>query len=1253
MASDLGVRTLVNGQWVTRQLDAHAILARNRQRVESQTPERSFSMPKLPGWAVMTQTLIDPPTIKQMLPAQMRHHGKDYVVFIRSRSVEIHEVIESEDHEFRRIHPKVKVQSPIRAARVFGSFEDTSEVSENKDDIKMELETNDQSTLSDLAPQFVALALDSKKLCFLFPTTDLSGKVEILQSYKELYSGSSYQEQIGEHIAVDPTSRALAVAAHENLFTFMALKTRQALVDEFQAGKSINPIQEEMMIPVDGVILKMEFLYAPSPDAQHVILLLLVHKHEKTRLFCYEWDPLSPSVRTVRQVASGQTLRYEERYPLLLIPLRFASAFMLVCESEFSVYRDILSGSTTSCKQILDQSEGPEEVGLSTKFPVFTQWARPKRSLSHILHEDNVYLCREDGIVQFLEIKDNLGGQLVDTRSQAGRLKVNVNTAFASLNLDPDDDYSGPDYIAAGGDMSNGGLWEFQARKFPEQKSTVPNWTPLSDLVILKSNPTMQDVPSSRSKMGLGSDRIFACTGRGALHGAITEVRYGVRASCLSSTELPDTNSTPSNMWVLDDEGDQHRRLVFISYPTYTLHFTLHFDNSQSPELPGFNLDVPTLAFGTLSEGLIAQVTDNSILLVSARGGVNSDIEESPNVHLVAASFLDSVGDKILLTAGRHNDDIIIKLRQAVHDASGTPGLRECIPSTRFESLQVTSTILHRFGSQMIIGLATSDCHLRIFSVLAGLQEVLNHDFSQDPGGDTAAICDSITVIDNVDEHDGPKLILCGLRNGCVSALLLTEGESWSFELKEVFPVGVTSVKTYAGRDGFALLRCEDTLFYLDSHAKPLLASRLYLDREDRSSLSLDLINAMARIPFGLGTSIAAEISDSWLCVQQHQLLQFDVSPVACPTMVPRHIPVRGSPKHLLFSERLHGFVVIFTKSLVDESQQPGVRRLEHQVRVYELDGPAMNEASLIGLKPGETTLGIIEWFPQPKSDVGEHHLLVLHTSISYGPKHPPSGRILISHIDQQGQTSFKQARAFDGAVSSITPYEPNTVLYCEGYRIGLLRLDPNQKGGRARFSTLKEYALTSRASQVSTEMRESGQRYIYVSTEENSVQVFADSGTTFSLLYSDPQRRVGLCHLKVPETDLILTASTNKLHGLWLPPNVRVDCTAPLVFSATLPGSIRDLKLLDIHKDERRATVIGCGIDGAIYHITIVNEAVYETLSGIQRRLYDHHTSDGPRNGPSVRHIDLDLFPRSFEDSKEQGDDALALLEVRKRFMP
>ena len=1193
---------------------------------------------------MVTQTLVDPPAIQYILPARIKHQDKDDVVVVRAWSVDVMQVDENENYEFRSMLPRIMMDSPIRAARIYGSSEGSTVLTESKDEMRMDWDIDDSKASSTLAPHTIVLALESKKLCFLFFSVDASGTVKSYRAYKELYSGTSVQEKLGEHVAIDPTSCALAVAAHDNLFMFMAFKSRQALFDAFQNDQDMNPIREEIMIPVDGNIVKMEFLHAPPPDTQHVILLLLVHKHEKTRILCYEWDPLSPSVRTIRQVASGQTLRPEEQFPLLLVPLRFAAAFMLVSECEYSVYRDILTGNASSSGQVLDYAEGPEEPGLSPRFPVFTQWTRPKRSLTHALEEDNIYLCREDGVVRFLEIRDRkVPGQMVGTQSKVGRLKAHINTAFASLDLN-----HRYDHIAAGGDMSSGGLWELRARESPERKSTIDNWTPMSDLVLVRNSSPVRDSRLGTSIIGFGSDRVFAYTGRGSSHGAITEIRYGIRATYLSGTELPESGSTPSDMWVINDDGDSGCKFVFISYPTHTAQFAIDHDDDQNLELLGFSSDVSTLAVGMLSGGLIAQVTERSIHLVSVRERAKPGLHKVSGSLFVTASFLDRVGERLIATAARQDDDIIISVQHVAHGASETPLLCDHMPSKRFAHLEVTGLILFEHCSQLALAMTTSDCKLRIFSAHGTIEEVASHDFSQDPEEDFASICDSVTVVDASSENNSHRWILCGLRNGHATALLLNVSSTWLLELDETFIVGTTTVKCYPKDSKSALLHCEDTLYHLNLHdgITPWSLFRLFMGDEDAHSLSPDLVNVVAQVPSNLKYREAVEASTSWLCVQKQELFQMSVSFAAQPTVVPRHKHISGSPRHLLFSEHLQAFIVVFTRSLIDESQQRGIRRIEHYIQLYGPDGVKRHDPILIELKIGETISGVMEWFPQLETDSAKRHLLMIYTSISYGPDHAPSGRILVSQVDPQGPRQFKRAGAFDGAISSLTPYDPTSILYCEGESLGLLRMESDREGDRVRFSISKHFELASRGSHVSSEMR-SDRRYIYVSTEQNSVQVLQDSRPKFSLLHSDPQLRVGLSHLKIPGMDLVLTASTNELRGLWTPPDVRVDGTAPLVFRALLPGSVRDLKLF--RSDARSATVIAFGVDGAIYRFTIIDEAEFTARAALQRRFCHHDTSNGPRIGRSVRHIDLDLIARTMESPSAPGGDVTDQLHVQK----
>lgn len=228
------------------------------------------------------------------------------------------------------------------------------------------------------------------------------------------------------------------------------------------------------------MILKIEFLHPSKDDEHHVILLVVTSEKTKTRIRCYEWDS-STHVSEAVELGNGQRVSDDQQLPLLLIPLTMSTAFLLVFEDRIVTYTGVLHRPATSHVHWLDHMEGPEEPGSSRAKPVFTQWARAMRREDHVSKQDNIFLCREDGVVRFLDISEEREiPHMLDSSHKAGRLKVNVNTAFASLDLG----IQFHDLLVAGGDMSDGGLWTFEPRRVPTKPmAKFPNWTPTIDFV--------------------------------------------------------------------------------------------------------------------------------------------------------------------------------------------------------------------------------------------------------------------------------------------------------------------------------------------------------------------------------------------------------------------------------------------------------------------------------------------------------------------------------------------------------------------------------------------------------------------------------------------------------------------------------------------------------------------------------------------------------------------------------------------------
>ncbi len=216
--------------------------------------------PKPPSFGLLTQTLIESPVIKWIIPARIRHSSKNDVVFVRDRAIQIKEIrkegTKGECSYLEDVAVKNDFDSTIRAARIFGLAR-TIAPSEPRPTgidaiIKQEVTEPPESEVKlhpELPPQLIALTLESMKLVFLCAFHE-DQEVRFLSSYRHLPASKSHSEQLGEHLAIDPNSRAMAVAANEGSFYFYALKPWEDLKKDVE---SANAFRSGRFDPVRGV----------------------------------------------------------------------------------------------------------------------------------------------------------------------------------------------------------------------------------------------------------------------------------------------------------------------------------------------------------------------------------------------------------------------------------------------------------------------------------------------------------------------------------------------------------------------------------------------------------------------------------------------------------------------------------------------------------------------------------------------------------------------------------------------------------------------------------------------------------------------------------------------------------------------------------------------------------------------------------------------------------------------------------------
>lgn len=568
----------------------------------------------------------------------------------------------------------------------------------------------------------------------------------------------------------------------------------------------------------------MEFLYPPEDEPNRIILLFIVSVtgNNKSHLVWYDWNadiPLHQSQLKQYRIA----LHPDEQLPLLLIPLIKNTAFILVCEKRMVLIKDILTGSFHRFIHRLAAEQEPQEPGISTRRPLWVQWARPMRSKKIRPNQDYIVLCREDGIVQYMVIDDGIT-QMIDSNHNVGRLGININTSFATVDLG----VNAQDLLVAGGDESDGGLWDFPPRqKYPNQRGIISNWTPINDFAvanvpIFRQNAGIADAANNPSK---GQQRLFACSGRGK-HGAISELRYGVQASKTIST-FPlhhDLEKSVLGIWAFHGfwplgEKDTHLNditYIILSHPlrTYLLLVWLRQDREPTsddvgllqPDVHnvvddvGLDLDVRTIAVGCTTQGLTIQITETSFRatwlpvprLLKDEVIKEEDTKDSKpdRMHLDAnrsqERYTYSFGDSQVLAACIHttadnSNTVLAFQRDGRFYLEFGNFVNEYRPFDQRYPLHAQPSCLSLVENEdrILVLVGTLVGELEVFllgDVGSGLlaPNIITRYAFAGPFG----ICDTVATSSRATGKGVQSLLVCGLRNGTVETLKLSKGVS-------------------------------------------------------------------------------------------------------------------------------------------------------------------------------------------------------------------------------------------------------------------------------------------------------------------------------------------------------------------------------------------------------------------------------------------------------------------------------------------
>jgi hypothetical protein len=166
-----------------------------------------------------------------------------------------------------------------------------------------------------IPPQILVLSLESGDLVFIFVRAD-GEIVESRYRPRELFHVNQ-----GYHLAIDPSSRFMATGTPEGLIIVYKMEPISVLDHQYSTQGQVDPVRSFKVRSVQGVVLRMEFLFPHPQKPDQVILLLVVVRAGVTMVIAYEWHVDDDLDVVLSQDRRGQCLVEPDKMPLLVIPL--------------------------------------------------------------------------------------------------------------------------------------------------------------------------------------------------------------------------------------------------------------------------------------------------------------------------------------------------------------------------------------------------------------------------------------------------------------------------------------------------------------------------------------------------------------------------------------------------------------------------------------------------------------------------------------------------------------------------------------------------------------------------------------------------------------------------------------------------------------------------------------------------------------------------------------------------------------------
>ncbi|PPJ55649.1 hypothetical protein CBER1_09544 [Cercospora berteroae] len=1170
-----------------------------------------------PTVGLYTKTNVQGSAVQFILHARIRHRRLNDVVFVGDTFIHVKQV----GHEGHLQHVAFKndFDARIRHAAVFRHEDD-----DDDEDFLIKLEKNTSSLdVAAFPPQSIVLTLDSNDVAFMFLRADEAGRYRFVQRILPMPTFDRILYQPGQHLAVDVHSRALAVAAQENEIIIYAAKPRDQIQDEIRTG-AIDwcPVSAQRRLHVQGVIQHIDFLVPPADDIEHIVLLVVVLERGLMKAVRIDWYRTAGPIQA--QIHPGQALESANTVPTLLIPLQDA-AFILVVGSQPTLWRDILSGSIMGTPLA-----SVDEMGLfpgnSSMLPVWSSWAKPRRSQAARSLRDVVYLVREDGLLLYVTIPKSPSHGI--SQSIAGSFDCHVGAAFASLGDEGD-----PDVLCVAGDTSGGkivsiGSWP-SARRIEERSrmdtmsmqliELLPNWASVTDTIT-------SDALSGRSRVK-EIDSMFVTSGRQP-HGAITEIRQGIEASALAFLPLEELQ-TVSDIWVLPDLATGSLIIVLSSpLETMLLRLDAEFDSPEDvSESSAFDLEQRTIAAVMTRDDTLVQVTPKGLC---ASQGLHPNFEDTSKLvmghddEILSACAVPA--SATIVASIRHADEYEIAVYNIAADDDCNIKLSSRVALSS-EPLCVAATAI---GHDTVVLASTANGEIALLSFCDDKPEgVLLTTELPSPGGQQV-VCDHLSLL----QDNGTFLAACGLRDGTLVSYIVHPQADQPFKHLQTLTLGSSTVRLATlpsdASSAIAMTGTSTLLFSWSATRGALSTENIWITDKSQPELAQGAITAVAQMPHAHYLSSDA-VAEKLLVISGQELIVLQLGDQLAT--VPRQIPTTGTPNRLVHAESVRHLVC----SGIHYDVRPHPSRAQASADLRRQLWPVIDFIPTKGtrssythhMQPGEKINTMLPWSFKRGGEKTYSYVLV---GGSYRRKSGMRGGKVtflqpkLQSWEVVGVAETRQVK-FDQEVTALALYDDTTYIVCAGNKVHLSKLDVVEM----KWETFcPAFTLASPGINVTVEPAGDDLKEIVITTAADSVVVFCvaispqDGTASLRPVCTGPRADYLLSHLWLPSannaavksTPLVLTGSKyGQLIGMSIPSGDQIKASdyghrsASLHFEAHLPRSLTRLRPSPptARKGERPAglvsgRILGSATDGTILSIATIDESSWRQLFWLQR---------------------------------------------------